>query len=118
ADQAMVSVTGYPLVYWIRRWEQELDKPKEPAKPSANEKEGSDQPKLKPTEVNDIARRMRLSDLLFARGHSAASASEIEVATKLVAREPSLRFRLARARLAAGDVAGAREAHGSLVDIG
>jgi hypothetical protein len=113
-EQAMRSVTGYPLVYWIRLWQKELastaEKPKKREQPA--------HASLKPTDLNEIARRVRLTDLLFSRGHSAAAATEIEAAFKLIGSEPSVRFRTARARLAAGDPPAARAALGTLVDVG
>jgi hypothetical protein len=114
SDTAMISVTGYPLAYWLERWKQELssapaaDQPKE--LPSAK--------RAKPADTNELARRVRLGDLLFSRGHSAAALEQLDGTVKLVPAEPALRWREARVRLETGDEAGATSALGTTSDIG
>lgn len=116
ADAAMRSVTGYPLRYWIAHWRKALlERPE--AKP-VDAPRRPEHPTLKPTEANEVARRLRLGDLLFSRGHSAAAATEYDGALRLVGTEAALRWRAGRAHLAAGDQPGARQALGSLTDLG
>jgi hypothetical protein len=113
-DAAMVSVTGYPLVYWIRRWQKDLSSAPEPAEA----KDPTPHKRSKPSELNELARRVRLGDLLFSRGHSAAALEQLGGTIKLVPTEPALRWRVARAHLALGNEAGSTNALGSLPEIG
>lgn len=114
ADAAMLSVTGYPLAHWIARWQKTLVAP--PTKPSEPPKPQADKP-LKPAEIGEIARRVRLADLLFSRGHSAAAAVELEGVLERAGKEPSLRWRAARAKLGS-DAAEARAALGTEEHVG
>jgi hypothetical protein len=114
ADAAMVSVTGYPLAHWIVRWQKELATP--PANPREEPKQRAEKP-LKPSEISEIARRVRLADLLFSRGHSDAAALELDGVLERAGTEPSLRWRAARAKLAS-DAAAARTALGTEQAIG
>lgn len=107
ASVVLRSVTGYDLNAWLLKWQNDLvaqpDTPPEVAPPRASRE--------------DPARRVRLGDLLFSRGHSAAAAAQLELAAKALDSEPSVRFRWARALSAAGRDGDARTALGTQADV-
>lgn len=111
ASIALRSVSGYDLNGWILKWHDALLRQTEataaPAKP----------PHALPRRGDDPARRTRLGDLLFSRGHSREAATQFEPAAKALASEPALRFRWARALCDAGRNADARTALGGLEDV-
>ncbi|HET9960007.1 MAG TPA: hypothetical protein VFQ61_36190 [Polyangiaceae bacterium] len=106
-DQALTSVTGYPLPIWNQRWQAALGQIPETPERSPFVVE----------HARDVARRAVLSDLLLQRGHAVAALMEVEptvtVPTRPGAsarataaapqRDPQLRHRAARAALLAGD---------------
>lgn len=112
ADAAMRSVTGEPLEVWIRRWRAYLRQlPETPAKRPESAKH--------PAQANgkDLLRRVRLGDLLFARGHSQAAATELQPAVDLASGAAPVRWRTARALLGSGQAGEARKALGKVGDI-
>ncbi len=104
---AMVSVTGYGLDTWIERWQADLRK---------RDSKGATEVSPPPT-TRDLARRLRLGDLAFARGHAHHSKLLHDLALSELAQEPALRFRAARARFALGDEKDALDALGTQDDI-
>ncbi|MBI3200268.1 MAG: hypothetical protein HYZ29_01925 [Myxococcales bacterium] len=109
ASVVLRSVTGYDLAGWISRWQRWLlEQPASPPSPSRA---------ASATRGDDPARRVRLGDLLFSRGHSAAAVRELSAASQALETEPSLRFRWARALCDAGRVPEAREALGGQKDV-
>lgn len=112
ANAALRSVTGYDLSAWISKWQSSLlsqmdEEPVTVASAPHKRMSGADSP----------ARRTRLGDLLFSRGHSREAASQFEPAVKGLGSEPALRFRWARALCDAGREADARAALGRLEDV-
>ncbi len=107
ADVALRSVTGYSLTEWNARWQRSLlaASPK-----SAEDRSGR-------SFGRDLARRVRLSDLLFDRGHARAAADELSPLIDADMREPSVRWRGARAWLGAADAQRARGALGAQAEI-
>ncbi len=97
-DGALLSVTGYNLVYWKERWETALAVP-----PPAESMSPARHPEPKIEDPRELARRVRLGDLLAGRQHAAAAASEYELALAQSRAEPSVRWRLARAQLTQGE---------------
>lgn len=109
AGAALRSVTGYDLVQWIPRWQRWLlEQPPEPAAPARTGPV---------SRGDDPARRVRLGDLLFSRGHSAAAAQQLAAAAKLLETEPSVRFRWARALCDAGRMPEAKAALGGQAEV-
>ena len=98
ADAALRSVTGYSLEQWKLRWEQELAKPP-PPKPATSEPVPRRAARVE--DPRELMRRVRLGDLLAGRGHAAPAAVEYELAVEQAKDEPSVRWRAARAQLAA-----------------
>ncbi len=114
ADAAMRSVTGEPLKVWIARWQDYLRQlPAESARRPTPHPEG-----LHHGVGKDLLRRVRLGDLLFARGHSAGAAKELQPAVAEAGKEAPIRWRAARALLASGQPDQARNALGTQSDIG
>jgi hypothetical protein len=94
ASASLRSVTGYDLAQWIARWQTRLRTLPAPAPSEEPEREISAQQR------SELPRRVRLGDLLFARGESKAAAQELDLALKGAPREGALRWRAARAHLA------------------
>jgi len=109
ADVALRSVSGYDLTGWILKWKSALV--------ASPELVSTEPPHAPVPRGDDPTRRARLGDLLFARGHSAEAATQLEVASKAFAKEPSLRFRWARALCDAGREADGKTALGRLEDV-
>ncbi|HYP74595.1 MAG TPA: hypothetical protein VER12_01495 [Polyangiaceae bacterium] len=109
AEAALLSVTGYGLSEWNARWQRFL---RQPVKPS----EAPLHP-VAPRPQGDAGRRVRLADLLAARGHGRVSASEVEPLLNSLSRLPQIRARVASGLYAAGDDAGAEHALGTVAEI-
>jgi hypothetical protein len=92
---AMRSVTGYDLGIWIRRWQKHIT-----ALPRARDPHHGRQPDKN---LPDPARQVRLADLLWKRGHARSAATALGPVAQH-SREAGVRFRAARAALAAGDI--------------
>jgi len=110
AEAALLSVTGYGLSEWNARWQRFL---REPVKPSAEEPSRPAAPRAR----GDAGRRIRLADLLAARGHGRESATEVEPLLSSLGRIPQVRARAAAGWYAAGDDAAAERALGTLTEI-
>lgn len=111
ADAALLSVTGYNLSAWNARWQRFLREPVKAAPEAvANAAPG-------PRVQRDLGRRVRLADLLNARGHGRESATEIEPLLTATPRIPQVRERAARGLYQVGDDAGAERALGTLTEI-
>jgi hypothetical protein len=119
ADPALRSVTGYDMSVWIRRWKQHLVA----SEPAPKPREAKLPPRLaksKPPQFGDEAdatRRLRLGDLLFSRGHSAAAAREIEPVAEAARGEPAVCWRAARALLLADRAEDAKRRLGKLEEM-
>ena len=108
SELALQSVTGYGLSAWNARWQRWLLDSK--TAPIAQvHAEGFNR---------DTARRARLSDLLFERGHPRSAAEEMAPALNPALKAPAVRWRAGRAWLAAGDAALARSSLGAATEIG
>jgi hypothetical protein len=110
AEAALLSVTGYGLSEWNARWQRFLRKP---VKPSA-------EPALHPAAPRaqgDVGRRVRLADLLAARGYGRESVNEVEPLLTSLSRLPQIRARVAAGLYAAADDAGAEHALGTVAEI-
>jgi hypothetical protein len=109
-NTALTSVSGYDLSGWILRWQRWLLE-------QSGEAEPAHSPEKVATRPGDIVRRVRLGDLLYARGHAAPAADQLELAVKGALHEAALRFRWARALAAAEKSDAARTALGTLADV-
>ena len=112
ADAALLSVTGYGLSEWNRRWQRFL---REPVKPNPEEPTAHHAPA--PRAQGDAGRRVRLADLLAARAHGRESATEVEPLLASLSRLPQVRARVATGLYAAGDDVGAERALGTVAEI-
>ncbi|HMI90869.1 MAG TPA: hypothetical protein VK509_05870, partial [Polyangiales bacterium] len=115
-NEALKSVTGYDLPVWIALWQKHLLESVGPKLAVAvNETppgHGQD-----PAPGAELARRVRLGDLLFESGHAAAAAKQLEPAVKLAPSEAAVRWRAARALLLANEEERAKQALGEEKDI-
>lgn len=107
-NAALMSVTGYPLDFWIARWQSHLRE--------LPNKEGAELHSL-PSGVN-VAQSARLGGLMFRRKHHSRAAAYYDAAVSGAARSPGLRYRAARAHERAGDRETAAVALQSLSEIG
>lgn len=114
-NPAMRSVTGYPLDVWIARWKRYLLRDSGAKHQHAGS--ASAAPKPSAVDMRDLARRVRLGDLLLARAASAAAARELAPVVPQAPQQPAIRARAARAWLEAHDVERARRALGTLADV-
>lgn len=110
ASASLRSVTGYDLPQWILRWQAWLRGLPPPVIADEHEHEISAQAR------NDLPRRVRLGDLLFARGQASA-ATDLDLAQKGAPREAALRWRAARAHLAIQERSQAESALGKESDV-
>jgi hypothetical protein len=103
-DQVMLSVTGFPLSYWIGRWQEHLRSlPVAPEdKPGQADESGS------------VIQSVRLGDLLTKQAHDDAAAHYFDQALAKDSHTPAVRFRAAAAALKRGDTSGAWERLGDL----
>ncbi|HEX6272091.1 MAG TPA: hypothetical protein VFZ53_03595, partial [Polyangiaceae bacterium] len=113
ASPALVSVSGYDLSQWNRRWQAALlaVPPRDPR---------AERQALPPSSnPRTLARKNRLGDLLFDRGATKAALSVYDEALGVGPHEPSVRFRAAWASLALPDAEpdGWRKRLGSLADV-
>jgi hypothetical protein len=108
SELALQSVTGYGLSAWNARWQRWLLESKTAPIVQVHG-EGFNR---------DTARRARLSDLLFDRGHSRSAAEEMAPALTPALKAPAIRWRAGRAWLSAGDAALARSSLGAATEIG
>ncbi len=116
ADSAMRSVTGYPLKFWISRWQTFLVAAPPPAADRAQQRAPRD-PGLTRVAVGDLVRRVRLGDLLLSRGYSTAAAAELDPAVDIAGTEGAVRWRAAKAELGAGRTDQARIRLGQITDV-
>ncbi len=100
ADRAMVSVSGYSLNQWSQRWQHSLLEEARSAAPASGREVDSD--RLELTWGVDMARRMRLSELLMERRHVAAVAKQLEPLATLPTMPPELAYQLAMAQVLLG----------------
>jgi len=110
AEAALLSVTGYGLSEWNARWQRFLQKP---IKPSAE----TPLHPVVPRAQGDAGRRVRLADLLAARGYGREAASEVEPLLASLSRVPQIRARIASGLYATGDDAAAERALGTVAEI-
>ncbi len=114
ADGALRSVTGQTLEQWKESWQLELAKPPSPSAAAA----AAAPPVVRANDPRELARRVRLGDLLADRGHGGPAAREYELAVEQAKAEPSVRWRAARARLAIGDREGSERNLGAQSEVG
>jgi hypothetical protein len=114
---ALRSVTGYDLPAWIALWGQHLLEQRDPVAPKPDGKLAHGQIGKDPAPGADLSRRVRLGDLLMARGHAAAAAMQLEPAVSLAPNEPAVRWRAARALLMAGEAERAERALGQEAEV-
>lgn len=105
ADIAFRSVTGRTLEEWNAEWQRAIEERKPSAAP--RRRGGS----------RDLARELRLSELLLKREHALAAAEAILPAITPDQTEPLVRFQGARALLNAGEEERADQALGALTEI-
>jgi hypothetical protein len=113
ASPALVSVSGYDLSQWNRRWQSAL-LAVPPRDPRAERQAHAPSPNPRA-----LARKTRLGDLLFERGATKAALAVYDEALAVGPHEPSVRFRAAWASLAVPgvDSNGFRQRLGSLADV-
>jgi hypothetical protein len=99
-DKAIRDVSGLDLSGWDKRWRAHLATTPRDLPPDLAP--GAGVPHLQ-----EIAKRVRLGELLGARGHHQAAATEIQRAQALVPTDASIRCGLAAELLAVGDRADA-----------
>lgn len=107
-DRALLSVTGYTLSEWSRRWQAWLLTTSAPSPDSRAGRTASGR---------DVARRVRLSDLLMKMGHAGSAAQELAPVIDRDQRSAAVRFRGAAAWLGVGDPDAARAALGDVDQI-
>lgn len=105
ADAVMLSVTGYPLSYWIAAWQDHLEALPEPELPAEPEVGRGRLPS---------AQGVRLGDLLYARGRGDLTPSYYDDAVTTAPDRAAVRYRAAAAQLGAGNIEGAAERLGDL----
>jgi hypothetical protein len=110
ADVALRSVSGYTLAEWNQRWQSALlaSPPPPNQRPAYDRGSGG----------RDLARRVRLSDLLANQGKARSAADEILPTITPQQREPGVRWRGARALIDAGQGGEAEAVLGTLTEIG
>lgn len=106
-DVALRSVTGRTLSEWNAEWQKAMAARMPPL----------DHGGQRGMAGRDLARRVRLSDLLLKRRHPLAAADTILPTITPDQAEPALRFRGARALLEAGQTERADAALGALTEI-
>ena len=113
ASPALLSVSGYDLTQWNRRWQAALlEVP--PVDPRAERRA------LPPTSnLRALAKKSRLGDLLHERGADKAALTLYDEMLAVAPHEPFVRFRAAWASLSAegGDQADWRKRLGAMADI-
>ncbi len=123
ADVGMRSTTGYELAVWVERWRQQLlsdpsgAAPPSGARPGEQSRPQSLKEVMLRARIGEAARRVRLGDLLFDRGHSAEAAGQFDLAVAAAENEPAVRWRAARARFDSGEPDQARARLGGPDDI-
>lgn len=108
-DPVMLSITGFPLRYWIARWQQHLRDLPDPAE---------EKPEPQGLAEGNVAQSVRLGDLILSRGQLDPAAGYFDQAVEQAPDKPAVRFRAAAARHALGDVAGAATRVGDLTQVG
>jgi predicted Zn-dependent protease len=108
ADPALESVTGYGLAVWNQRWQRALASM---SLPGAQKSHAA-------APGRELYRQVRLNDLLREAGKARSAADVIAPSLGKEQREPSVRYRGARALLDVGEPAEARAALGALTEIG
>ncbi len=107
ADKVMQSITGFPLRYWIARWEKHLRALPEKPKGDEGSKAGG----------GNVVQSVRLGDLMTERGHLAHAGTYLDHALEGAPDKPAVRFRAAANRLARGE-GDVGQAIGSLDTLG
>jgi hypothetical protein len=110
-DAALKSVTGYTLAEWNARWQKHLTEGPDTAVKPAHATPGVK------GDVRELARRVRLGDLLFSQGQAKAAAIELDPTLDMSPREPAIRWRVARANLLSDKQEPAAKGLGSLAEI-
>lgn len=110
ADSALRSVSGYTLAEWNLRWREAL-----PSRVPKDRQQQAQQEQFKGGDA--LARWIRLSDLLHGRGHFHAATEAIQPALEPAGDFAQVRWRAARAALAAGRAETAKQALGGVSDI-
>jgi len=113
ASPALLSVSGYDLPQWNRRWQAELLEVS-PVDPRAERRAHPPSSNLRA-----LAKKSRLGELLHERGADKAALALYDEALDLGHHEPFIRFRAAWASLSAdgSDAGGWRKRLGAMADI-
>jgi hypothetical protein len=107
-DPVLLSVTGYPLSYWIARWQAHLQKLPEVIPEAPGE-----------AQEGNVVQSVRLGDLLTGRGNLAHASKYFERAVESAGDKPAVRFRGAANQLARGQSpAEASEMLGEIEQVG
>ncbi|MFZ5897568.1 MAG: hypothetical protein ACOY0T_41345, partial [Myxococcota bacterium] len=109
ADVALRSITGHTLSEWNQRWQRDLLAGPAPSTAPSFERGMTGR---------ELARRVRLSDLLASEDRARSAADEILPTITPQQREPSIRWRGGKALLEAGEATQAEATLGALTEIG
>jgi predicted Zn-dependent protease len=109
-DKAIAEVSGTDFAGWDKRWRTWLSSAPRELPPDA-------MPGGKVPNIREIARRVRLGQLLGERNHHRHAATSLGKAQALIPNESSVRCMLAASLLAAGDSAGAAPVVEKVEDI-
>jgi tetratricopeptide (TPR) repeat protein len=106
-DEAMISITGFPLKFWIARWQQHLRSLPAPAQEEADVEDGS----------GAVVQSVRLGDLLAKQARLSHASAYFERAVEQAPDVPAVRFRSAATKLSLGQKEAASEQLGSLAGL-
>jgi hypothetical protein len=107
-DEALTSITGYPLAYWIARWQEHLEALPDPALPEEVAMQKARLP---------AAQDVRLGDLVSDQGQPDLAPQYYDDGVLGAPDRAAVRFRAAAARWALGTPEPAREALGDLEKV-
>jgi len=94
--QAIADVSAADFATWIKRWRTHIESLPKDLPPDL-------EPGVMPSNVKEIARRVRLGELLQTRGHARAASIERARAHTLVPFEATVRAHLAESLISMGD---------------
>ncbi len=107
-DEAMISVTGFPLAYWIWAWQGQLramEPAKEEERPDPEDGSGG------------VIQSVRLGDLLADQGRVALAGEYFDRAVKGAPSTPGVRFRAAATQFSLGHSDAAARQLGTFDDV-
>ncbi len=106
-DEALTSVSGYPLSYWIKRWQKHLRDQPDGSADQEQAEDGS----------GAVVRSVRLGDLLTNQAHVSFASEYFDGALEAAPSKAAVRFRAAAAQLSLGQDAAAEERLGTFDDL-